>query len=275
MDEALDPYRITDKLEDALLDGMVSRLEARGNHRFFQDVLREYLDAMDIDSANTVLDMGCGTGVAARTVARRVNFSGRATGIDLSPYLVRAAERLADEEGLGGRVEFRTGDTRALGIPEGRFDAVVAHTLVSHVQEALLVIKEAGKVIRPGGLIAIFDGDYASMTFALDDPVQSKRYDEALISAVVTSPRVMRQMPRLIQQAGLEMIRVLPYIMAEVGTGDFWLSGIDSFEKLAPKSGAMTEAQAISWANALHRASDDGVFFGASNYYTYIARRPD
>ena len=63
--------------------------------------------------------------------------------------------------------------------------------------------------------------------------------------------------------------------MAEVGTGDFWLSGIDSFEKLAPKSGAMTEAQAISWANALHRASDDGVFFGASNYYTYIARRPD
>ncbi|MDQ3589413.1 MAG: methyltransferase domain-containing protein [Actinomycetota bacterium] len=275
MDEALDPYRITDKLEDALLDGMVSRLEARGNHWFFQDVLREYLDAMDIDSANTVLDMGCGTGVAARTVTRRVNFSGRATGIDLSPYLVRAAERLADEEGLGGRVEFRTGDTRALGIPEGRFDAVVAHTLVSHVQEALLVIKEAGKVIRPGGLIAIFDGDYASMTFALDDPVQSKRYDEALISAVVTSPRVMRQMPRLIQQAGLEMIRVFPYIMAEVGTGDFWLSGIDSFEKLAPKSGAMTEAQATSWANALHRASDEGVFFGASNYYTYIARRPD
>jgi ubiquinone/menaquinone biosynthesis C-methylase UbiE len=275
VDEALDPYRITDNLEDALLDVMVSRLEARGNHWFFQDVLREYLNAMDIDSANTVLDMGCGTGVAARTVARRVNFSGRVTGIDLSPYLVRAAERLADEEGLGGRVEFRTGDTRALGIPEGRFDAVVAHTLVSHVQEALSVIKEAGKVVRPGGLIAIFDGDYASMTFALDDPVQSKRYDEALISAVVTSPRVMRQMPRLIQQAGLEMIRVFPYIMAEVGTGDFWLSGIDSFEKLAPKSGAMTEAQATSWANALHRASDEGVFFGASNYYTYIARRPE
>jgi ubiquinone/menaquinone biosynthesis C-methylase UbiE len=275
VDEALDPYRITDNLEDALLDVMVSRLEARGNHWFFQDVLREYLNAMDIDSANTVLDMGCGTGVAARTVARRVNFSGRVTGIDLSPYLVRAAERLADEEGLGGRVEFRTGDTRALGIPEGRFDAVVAHTLVSHVQETLSVIKEAGKVVRPGGLIVIFDGDYASMTFALDDPVQSKRYDEALISAVVTSPRVMRQMPRLIQQAGLEMIRVFPYIMAEVGTGDFWLSGIDSFEKLAPKSGAMTEAQAASWANALHRASDEGVFFGASNYYTYIAKRPE
>src|SRR5215204_3559414 len=44
-------------------------------------------------------------------------------------------------------------------------------------------------------------------------------------------------MPRLIQQAGLEMIRMFPYIMVEVGKGDFWLSGIDAYEKLAPKSG--------------------------------------
>jgi hypothetical protein len=60
-----------------------------------------------------------------------------------------------------------------------------------------------------------------------------------------------------------------------VGEGDFWLSAIDSFEKLAPKSGAMTEAEATSWAEALHKASDEGVFFGASNYYTYTARRPE
>jgi ubiquinone/menaquinone biosynthesis C-methylase UbiE len=275
VEEALDPYRITDKLEDALLDVIVLRLEARGNHWFFQKVLREYLDAMDIDSAGTVVDMGCGTGVAARTIARRANFSGRVTGIDLSPYLVEAAKRLAKEEGLGRRVEFRSGDTRDMDFPDGKFDAVVAHTLVSHVQEALAVIKEAGRVVKPGGLIAIFDGDYASMTFALDDPLQSKRYDEVLINALMTSPRVMRQMPRLIQQADLEMVRTFSYIMAEVGEGDFWLSAIDSFEKLAPKSGAMTESEATSWANALHNASDEGVFFGASNYYTYIARRPE
>jgi 2-polyprenyl-3-methyl-5-hydroxy-6-metoxy-1,4-benzoquinol methylase len=139
---ALDVYRITDKLEDALLDVMVSRLEDRGNHWFFKSVLREYLDAMDVDSADTVLDMGCGTGVAARTIARRANFSGRITGIDLSPYLVKAAKRLAEVEGLGSRVEFRSGDTRELDIPDGEFDAVVAHTLVSHVQEPLTVIAE-------------------------------------------------------------------------------------------------------------------------------------
>src|SRR5919112_2542986 len=70
---------------------MVSRLEVRGKHWFFQKVLREYLDAMAVDSAETVLDLGCRTGVAARTIARRADFSGRVTGIDLSPYLVEAA----------------------------------------------------------------------------------------------------------------------------------------------------------------------------------------
>lgn len=274
MSGASDPYRITDELEDILLDVMVSRLEDRGRHRFFQKVLREYLDAMDVDSASTVLDMGCGTGVAARTIARRANFSGRVTGIDLSPYLVRVARRLADEEGLGGWIEFRAGDTRELDIRDGSFDAVVAHTLVSHVEEPLAVIGEARRVVKPGGAIAIFDGDYESLTFALDDPVQSKKYDEVMINAVVTSPRVMRQMPRLIRQAGLEMVTTFPYIMAEVGKGDFWLSGIDSFEKLAPKSQQITEAAAAFWASALHKASDEGVFFGASNFYTYIARRP-
>lgn len=198
----MDPYRITDRLDDSLLDVIVLRLEARGNHWFFRKVLDEYLDAMDIDSAGAVLDMGCGTGVAARTIARRAGFSGRVTGIDLSLYLVEAAKRLADEEGLGGRVEFRSGDTRDLDVADGSFDAVVAHTLVSHVQEPLAVLGEAGRVVKPGGLIAVFDGDYASMTFALDDPAQSKKHDDALINAVVTSPASCGRCPALYGRPG-------------------------------------------------------------------------
>jgi ubiquinone/menaquinone biosynthesis C-methylase UbiE len=272
---ALDPYGVTDQLEDVLLDVMVTRLEGRAKHWFFRKVMREYLDVIEVDSMGAVLEVGCGTGVAARTIARREGFTGRVTGIDLSPYLVQAARRLADQEVLGELVEFRAGDTRDLDIPADSFDAVVAHTLVSHVDDPLAVIEEAGRVVRPGGLIAIFDGDYASMTFALEDPAQSKKYDEALINALVTSPRVMRQMPRLFRQVGLEMVEMFPYVLAEVGEGDVWLSGIDSFEKLAPKSGAMTEEEAIGWAAALHEASESGVFFGASNYYTYIARQAE
>ncbi len=272
--KALDPYHITDQLTDNLLEVIVTRLEARGAHPFFQDVLRDYLDAMHIDAAHHVLDIGCGTGVAARAIARRPQFSGKVMGIDLSPYLAQTAQRLAADEGLSGRVEFRAGDTQSLDFPAGTFDAVVAHTLVSHVAEPLAVLKEAARVVKPGGLIGLFDGDYASLTFALANPEQGKKYDEKLISAIVTSPYVMRQMPRLIREARLEMVRSFSYVMTEIGEADFWLSGIESFRKLAPQSGAMTEEEAAGWFAALKQAADEGVFFGSSNYYTYIARRP-
>jgi ubiquinone/menaquinone biosynthesis C-methylase UbiE len=129
----VDPYRITDQLNEDVLSVIVTRLEARGAHPVFQQVLGEYLEAMNVDSASHVLDIGSGTGVAARAIAKCPNFSGKVTGIDLSPHLVMNAKRLATEEGLEGRVEFQAGDTQTLDFPQGSFDTVVAHTLVSHV----------------------------------------------------------------------------------------------------------------------------------------------
>jgi ubiquinone/menaquinone biosynthesis C-methylase UbiE len=268
-----DPYATTDRLDDTLIDVIVTRLEARGKHPAFARMLQDYLDAMGIDAAGTVLDLGCGTGVAARAIARRPGFSGRVTGIDLSPALVATAARLAAAEGLA--IDFRAGDTRSLDFTDGAFDAVVAHTLLSHVADPGTVVQEMARLVRRGGMIGIFDGDYASLTFAHPDPAQGKANDEALINGVVTSPRVMRQMPRLLQAAGLRLVATFPYVLAEMGTANYWLPGIESFRHLMPKAGVMTVDQADAWAAALRRDSEAGVFFGASNYYGYVAQRPE
>lgn len=91
----VDPYSMTNKLDDALIKVVVTRLEARGKHPMFARMLQDYLDAMQIDTAKTVLDMRCGIGVAARAIARRPRFAGTVTGIDLSPSLAATAEDLA------------------------------------------------------------------------------------------------------------------------------------------------------------------------------------
>ena len=269
-----DPYASTDKLDDSLLQVIVTRLETRGKHPLFEKMLRDYLDAMQIDTAKMVLDIGCGTGVAARAIARRDGFSGRVLGVDLSPALAETAARLAAGEGLATRVEFRTGDSRKLDLPDDGFDAVVAHTLLSHIDDPLAVLRQAARVVRPGGMVGVFDGDYASMTFGHTDAAKGKAYDDAIISGVVTSPRVMRDMPRLLQAAGLQLIASFPYILAEVGKADFWAPAIESFRRLVPKSGVITEEEANAWAEGLRADSAAGVFFGASNYYGYVARRP-
>lgn len=271
---ALDVYRITNELDDEMSEVVATRLEARGRNPAFLRMLEQYLDAMGIDSARMVLDIGCGTGVAARTLGRRTSFSGHVVGVDRSPYLIAAADRLAHEEGLSARIEFRTGDTHSLALADASFDAVIAHTLISHVEDPAAVLAEMCRVVRPGGMVGVFDGDYASITFAQDDLEQAKRDDEAIIAAIVTNPRIMRMMPRMIGQAGLELVAAIPHVLAEIGRTDFWTSSIASFRKLLPRSGVWSQQKADAWADDMLQASEEGRFFGSTNFYAYVLRRP-
>ena len=268
-----DVYGKTDKLGDDVLDVIATRLEARGRHPFFDKVLSEYLAHLNLASARSVLDMGCGTGVATRAIARYPGFTGKVTGIDLSPYLVNAATGYAKDEGLGSRIEFLTGDSQELDIPDGAFDAVVLHTLISHVTEPLAVIREAARIVKPGGLVAIFDGDYATITFGHEDPEQGKAYDEMIIKAIITNPRIMREIPRLLPPAGLNLVASFPHALADIGKADFFEPAIESFRKLLPGSGVMSADQANAWADQQVADSENGIFFGATNFYSYVARR--
>lgn len=271
--KSIDVYRTTNQLDDATLDVMATRLEVRGKHPRFVEMMREYLDAMEVDTARSVLDLGCGTGIATRAIAHRPGFSGRVMGIDKSQHLVMTATRLADEEGINSKVEFRAGDSHSLELGDAEFDAVVAHTLFSHLDDPRSVLREIVRVVKPGGKVGIFDGDYASLTFATEDPAEGKATDELIHDAIVTNPRVMRQMPQLLREANLELVAAFPYVVAETGQADFWESAIQSLEKLLPKSGAMTEAQAARWVAGMLQRSEQGTFFGASNYYGYVAAK--
>lgn len=268
-----DVYRITDQLDDVTLAALVTRLEARGKHPRFAAMMNDYFSTMRIYTASRVLDLGCGTGVAARAVASAPSFSGRVTGIDVSPYLVEEARRLAAHEGLGEKVVFHVGDSQQLGLPDQSFDAGIAHTLVSHVPDPLAVLKELRRVVRPGGLIGIFDGDYASLTFGASDPARGKADDETIINAIVTNSRVMRQMPQLLRDAGLDLTASHAYIVADIGKADFWAPAIQSFVRILPKAGAMSDTAARMWVDAMVKRSEEGIFFGASNYYGFVATR--
>jgi hypothetical protein len=83
----------------------------------------------------------------------------------------------------------------------------------------------------------------------------------------------MRQMPGLLRAAGLSLVQAFPSVVADIGTADFWVPAIASFRRLVPQAGVMDEAAINAWADARFQESTAGTFFGASNYYAYVARR--
>ena len=112
---------------------------------------------------------------------------------------------------------------------DGEFDIVVLHTLISHVDDPLQVLREARRVVRPGGTVAVFDGDYASLTFAHPDHALAKTIEEKLAQLMVANPRIMRDMPRLLREAELDLVAAEGALYADIGTSRFWLGAAESY----------------------------------------------
>lgn len=268
-----DAMQFINEQDPATLDRFIQRLERRAKDPTFAAYQAAYLDAMDLRGELRIVDLGCGTGVVARSIAARAGFAGTVTGVDQSPAFLAAARRLAAAEGVDDRVEFVPGDAHALEFPEARFDAVIAHTLISHVRDPLAVLTEAARVVRPGGTVAIFDGDYASLTFGCSDSALGSAMEVALQSTIMSSPRVMRELPRLLPQAGLRLTTTQAHVYAEAGAGDFFLGLAEAYAPLAATAGRLSPERVDAWLADQRQAIADGTFFAACNYYAYIAQR--
>jgi ubiquinone/menaquinone biosynthesis C-methylase UbiE len=268
-----DVYGRTDELDARSLDAIADRLEARGEHRFFRGAIDEYMSELALAGPESILDLGCGTGASTRAIARRAEVRGPVTGIDLSQALIDRARLRAEQTGLGGRIGFRAGDAHELSLPPSSFDVVVMHTLLSHVANPGAVIAEGKRLLRPGrGRLVIFDGDYNSLTFATDAPDAGAATDLAIQMAVAAQPRVMRTMPRLLAEAGLRLTWSRGWLVADIGRPDFFAPSIPSYRILLPKAGALSEAEAADFAEALERAAEQDRFFAAANFYAFIAQ---
>ena len=195
------------------------------------------------------------------------------TGVDQSPQFIAAAHRLAAEEGVGDRVELVVGDAHELDLAAASFDAVVAHTLVSHVRDPLTVLEQAARVTRPGGSVAVFDGDYASLTFGSADAQLGQAMEVALQATIMSSARVMRELPRLLPEAGLRLMEMQAHLYAEAGSGRFMLSLAETYAPLVAATGALPAADVEAWLADQRRSAQDGTFFAACNYYAYVATR--
>jgi SAM-dependent methyltransferase len=116
-----------------------------------------------------VLDVGCGPGTITLDLAAHVA-PGRTIGVDREASVIAEARRLLDSQPTSG-VEFRTADAYALGFDDGSFDVVHAHQLLQHLSDPVAALVEMRRVLRPGGVLAVRDGDYGGFVWAPSDPL--------------------------------------------------------------------------------------------------------
>jgi ubiquinone/menaquinone biosynthesis C-methylase UbiE len=99
----------------------------------------------EIEPPRRVLDLGTGTGVAARAVASRFP-EADVVGVDLSPGMIAEARKLLPA-GLEGRVRYEVGDASRLGFADGAFDLVTLSNMIPFFDELARVTASGGAVL--------------------------------------------------------------------------------------------------------------------------------
>ncbi len=117
----------------------------------FDAARRLSIDRLGLRSGDRVLIIGAGTGMDLPYVPREVTI----TAVDVTPAMLSRLERRA--AALGLPVTARVMDARRLEFPDASFDAAIMHLIVAVMPEPELGLREAARVVRPGGRIAVFD----------------------------------------------------------------------------------------------------------------------
>jgi ubiquinone/menaquinone biosynthesis C-methylase UbiE len=264
-----DPYANIVETDPSVVVRIAERLEVRAADPNQRAMLASYLDRSAFVKGAQVLEVGCGTGAVARAAAARREVAS-VTAIDPSAVLIETAQKLA--EGLTG-LTFRVGDGRALPFEPEAFDGVIFHTTLCHIPNPEQALLEASRVLRPGGKIAVFDGDYATATVATAefDPLQA--CSRAVTANNVLDRWLVRRLPRLLSNAGFTDLNSQSHGYFDNEDPDYMLGHAERGAELLEATGVIGRDLALALKQEARRRAADGTFFGHIAYASFIARK--
>jgi arsenite methyltransferase len=171
----------------------------------------------DLHEGETVLDLGSGAGADVLIAARRVGPSGRAIGLDMTDEMLELARRNAADAGAEN-VEFLRGHIEAIPLPDESVDVVISNCVINLSGDKAQVLREAARVLRPGGRFAVSDviadpdmdaatrADMAAWTGCIAGALTREEFETALADAGLAGVEI-RETHRVHDSAASAIIR--------------------------------------------------------------------
>jgi arsenite methyltransferase len=155
----------------------------------------------ELAAGETVLDLGSGAGADVLISARRVGPTGKAIGLDMTDEMHELARANAAQVGVEN-VEFLKGYLEDMPLPDASVDVVISNCVINLSGDKPQVIREAGRVLRPGGRFAVSD------VIADPDMDENTRADMAAWTGCVAGALTETEFRDILQNAGLGDIEI-------------------------------------------------------------------
>ena len=156
----------------------------------------------ELHDGEVVLDLGSGAGGDVLLSARRVGPSGKAYGLDMTDEMLALARSNAEQAGLAN-VEFLKGEIERVPMPDASVDVVVSNCVINLSGDKAAVLREAFRVLRPGGRFAVSD------IVADEDMDERTRRDMREWTGCIAGALTEAEFRSGLEEAGFEEIEIV------------------------------------------------------------------
>jgi len=157
----------------------------------------------NLKEGETVIDLGCGSGFDCFLAARKVGETGRIIGVDMTSEMIDLAKKNASKKGYKN-VEFLLGTIEDLPISNSVADVIISNCVVNLSPDKEKVFKEAARVLKTGGRLAISD------VIATTEVPEHIRKDLALFTGCMAGATQIDKLKNIMEGAGFGNIQIDP-----------------------------------------------------------------
>lgn len=177
---------------------------------------------IDLHEGDTVLDLGSGGGIDVLLSAKRVGPSGKVYGLDMTDRMLALARENQRKAGATN-VEFLKGEIERIPLPAGSVDVIISNCVINLSSDKARVLREAFRVLRPGGRFAVSD-----VVVRGDVPAEIRRSVELWVGCVAGALQESEYRALLVD-AGFADVEVDPWRVYDVDDAREFLTsaGID------------------------------------------------
>ena len=228
---------------------------------FFAECKRASYDLIGAAPGRRILEVGCGLGDDAASLARLVAPGGSVVAVD---------ERHGDVAGLS----FDVADAARLPFDDASFDACRVDRVLQHIADPAPAVRAMVRVLRAGGVLVAYDNDWETLTVDCLDRELTRTVLNAWCDRF-PSGWIGRRLVPLFLQAGLLDVVTYPktLVLRELGVADRIFSLLSTAERLA-EARLISRRDANRWSDALRTADAQGRFFTSYTGFLVSGIRP-